>query len=110
MLAPEEVSAVLRLRELGWGTRRIARELGVSRNTVKSYIEAGGWTPYRPPARRKKLDGHAEWLKEHFECHGGNADVIRQELASEKGIVVSLRTIERGCRPECGWQAGGDAV
>ncbi len=43
MLAPEEVSATLRLRELGWGTRRIARELGLSRNTVKRYIEAGGW-------------------------------------------------------------------
>jgi predicted transcriptional regulator len=50
MLASEEVSAMLRLRELGWGTRRIARELGVSRNTVKGYIEAGGWTPYRQPA------------------------------------------------------------
>jgi hypothetical protein len=28
MLEPEEVSAMLRLNELGWGTKRIARELG----------------------------------------------------------------------------------
>ena len=69
MLAPEEVSAMLRLRELGWGTRRIARELGVSRNTVKGYIEGGGWTRYRQPTRRKKLDGHAQWLRERFERH-----------------------------------------
>ena len=34
LLEPEEVSAMLRLKELGWGTRRIARELGISRNTV----------------------------------------------------------------------------
>jgi DNA-binding NarL/FixJ family response regulator len=53
MLAPEEVSAMLRLRELGWGTRRIARELGVSRNTVKGYIEAGGWTPAGKPTGRR---------------------------------------------------------
>ncbi len=31
MLEPEEVSAMLRLKELGWGAKRIAQELGVSR-------------------------------------------------------------------------------
>ncbi len=44
MLGPEEVTAMLRLNELGWGAKKIARELGVSRNTVKDYIAAGGWT------------------------------------------------------------------
>jgi len=29
--------------------------------------------------------------------HRGNADVIRQELAVEMGIVVSLRTVKRVC-------------
>src|SRR5208337_2339473 len=91
MLEPDEVSAMLRLKELGWGARRIARELGVSRNTVKGYLEAGGRRPYRQPARGKKLSGQESWLKERFARHRGNADVIRQELAAEKGIVVSLR-------------------
>src|SRR5947199_7579949 len=80
MLEPETVSALLRLKELGCGTRRIARELGVSRNTVKRYIEAGGWSVYRTPARRKVLDGQESWLRERFERHRGNADVVRQEL------------------------------
>ena len=44
MLEPEEVSAILRLNELGWGAKRIAQELGISRNTAKEYIAAGGWT------------------------------------------------------------------
>ena len=35
MLEPDEVSAILRLNELGWSSKRIARELGISRNTVK---------------------------------------------------------------------------
>ena len=99
MLEPEAVSAMLRMRELGWGTRRIARQLGVSRNTVKRYIEAGGWCGYRQPRRRKVLDDHGGWLKERFERHRGNADVVRQELAAEKRIVVSLRTIERAVAP-----------
>jgi transposase len=99
MLEPEAVSAMLRLRELGWGTRRIARELAVSRNTVKRYVEAGGWCGYKRPRRAKCLDDHAGWLKERFERHRGNADVVRQELAAEKGVVVSLRTIERAVEP-----------
>src|SRR6266571_4343204 len=86
MLEPAAVSAMLRLREVGWGSRRIARELGVSRNTVKRYIEAGGWRAYKRPRRGKLLDDHASWLRERFERHRGNADVIRQELAAEKGV------------------------
>jgi transposase len=99
MLEPEEVSAMLRLNELGWGAKRIARELGVSRNTVKDYIVAGGWTPYQQPERKKALDGLEEWLRERLRRHRGNADVIRQELAAEKGIIVSLRTVERAVKP-----------
>lgn len=95
MLEPEEVSAILQLNELGWGAKRIARELGISRNTAKDYIAAGGWTPYRQPQRKKALDGHEEWLRERMRRHRGNADVIRQELATEQGIIVSLRTVER---------------
>src|SRR6478609_19370 len=51
MRAPDEVAAMLRLRALGWGTRRIATELGCDRETVRRYLAAGGWAPYRPPAR-----------------------------------------------------------
>jgi len=99
MLEPQTVAAMLRLKELGFGTRRIARALGVSRNTARSYIEAGGWRVYKQPARRKVLDGQESWLRERFERHRGNADVVRQELVSEKSIVVSLRTIERAVAP-----------
>src|SRR5262245_22124695 len=95
MLEPEEVSAILRLNELGWGAKRIAREIGISRNTAKDYIAAGGWTPYRQPRRKKALDGQEAWLRERLRRHRGNADVIRQELAAEKSITVSLRTVER---------------
>jgi transposase len=99
MLEPEEVSAILRLNELGWGVKRISRELGISRNTAKDYIAVGGWAPYRQPQRKKALDGQEAWLRERLRRHRGNADVIRQELAAEKGIMVSLRTVERAVQP-----------
>ena len=86
---------MLRLRALGWGTRRIAGELGCDRETVQRYLAAGGWTPYRSPERPGALAGHGAWLAERFRRHRGNADVVRQELAAELGIGVSLRTVER---------------
>lgn len=99
MVEPEVVSAMLRLKQLGWGTRRIAVELGVSRTTVKDWLAAGGWQVFAQPRRRKKLDGHADWLRERFRQHRGNADVVRQDLACEQGIAVSLRTVERAVEP-----------
>lgn len=47
------------------------------------------------PTRAKSLDGLETWVEERFRCHAGNADVVRQELAPDKGIKVSLRTVER---------------
>jgi transposase len=95
MRMPDEVAAMLRLRDLGWGTRRIAAELGCDRETVQRYHATGGWAPYRTPERPGALAGHGAWLAERFRRHRGNADVVRQELAAELGIVVSLRTVER---------------
>jgi transposase len=92
---PDEVAAMLRLRALGWGTRRIAAEFGCSRNTVKRYVELGGWAPLRVAHRPHALDGLEDWLAERFRRHRGNADVVRQELLAEHGTAVSLRTVER---------------
>ncbi len=45
------------------------------------------------------MAGLETWLEERLIRHSGNADVVRQELALEHGIVVSLRTVERACAP-----------
>ena len=95
MLAPDEVAAMVRLHGLGWGTKRIAGELGCSRNTVKRYLSAGGWVAIRQPRRSRRLDGLEDWLAERFRRHRGNCDVVRQDLQQEHGIAVSLRTVER---------------
>ncbi|MEY2631654.1 MAG: hypothetical protein RIR00_308 [Pseudomonadota bacterium] len=55
MQEPEAVGQMLALAGLGWGAKRIARELGVARNTVKRYLAAGRYVPYRSPARQGKL-------------------------------------------------------
>jgi len=96
---PQDVEAMRRLSAAGWGRRRIARELGCSPETVRKYLRQGGWQPYGKPCRHTVLDGQREWLRQRFMAHRGNADVVRQELASDKGIEVSLRTVERAVEP-----------
>ena len=95
MQTPEEVAAMLRLKALGWGVRRIAGELGCSHMTVRRYLAQGGWVAYRGRGRPRTLTGLEEWVAERFHRHAGNADVVRQELEREKGIRLSLRTVER---------------
>lgn len=99
MRTPDDVAAMLRLRELGWGSKRIAAELGCSRNTVKRYLECGQWRAYRRERGRRVLDGLEDWLAEEFRRHRGNADVVRQDLEREHGLKVSLRTVERAVAP-----------
>ena len=94
MLQAEEVAAMLRLHGLGWGAKRLAKEFGCARNTVRRYLRQGGPVAFRKPVRRTAFDGLDEWLRERFFRHGGNADVVRQELASELGIVIGLRSVE----------------
>jgi len=98
MLEPEAVTTIVRMGKLGWGAKRIARELGMARNTVRRYLDAGGWMPYRQPPRASALQGHEAWLRERFVQHRGNCDVVRQQLQRELGIQTSLRTVERACR------------
>jgi transposase len=86
---------MLRLKGLGWGIKRIARELGCSHMTVRHYVAQGGWLPYRGGGRRRVLAGLEDWVAERFRRHAGNADVVRQELLAEKGLKLSLRTVER---------------
>ena len=99
MLEPEVVDRIRELSGQGLGSKRIARELGVSRNSVRRYL-AGATVGFqeRPAARR--LDG--DTLREVHDLFGtvaeGNAVVIQQELAS-RGIHVELRTLQRAVVP-----------
>ncbi len=98
MLEPEAVTTIVRLGQSGWGAKRIARTLGIARNTVRRYLNAGGPVPYRQRQRASALGGHEAWLRERFLQHRGNCDVVRQQLSKELGIEASLRTVERACR------------
>ena len=102
MQTPEEVLVMRQLLERGWSRRRIAAELGMSRNTLDRYMRLDEWQPYSTLNRPGRLDEHRQWLQQQFEQHHGNAEVVRQELLKQKGIGVSLRTVERAVQT---WRA-----
>jgi transposase len=102
MLSEDEVKRMKTLWEMRWRVKRIARETGHGKNTVKRYVRAWDAGKKGPsdssggPGRKSALAGVSpDWLKGRLERHDGNADVVRQELARELGVVCSLRTVER---------------
>ncbi len=99
MKTPNDVSAMLRLKAAGWGSKRIAAKLHCSPGTTRRWLARGEWRPYPSRSRPGKLDGLSDWLRERFHLHAGNTDKVRQELAREKNIIVSLRTVERAVAP-----------
>jgi transposase len=95
MLPPTIVDRIRELDGQGLGSKRIARMLHISRNTVRRYL-AGATVGFqeRPKARRLQEPLHQEVQRLYRTVAEGNAAVIRQELEA-KGIDVPLRTIQR---------------
>ena len=56
MLRGDLVREIVARKERGEGIKRIARELGVDRKTVRRWLRLGGWQPRRPRPRRRPID------------------------------------------------------
>lgn len=92
----ELVTAIRTLAGRGVGKKAIAREVGVAVNTVRRYlrqpITAG--VQVRPSARRLTDERRQEARTLYEGPAGGNAVVV-QRLLGERGLTISVRTIER---------------
>ena len=99
MMKSEEVEAMQHLHALGWGLRRIAKEFGCSKNTVRRYVAADGWMSYRRRADGGKLEDQEAWLKERFFRTAAMPRWCVQDLLREQAIDVSLRTVGRAVAP-----------
>ncbi|HEY3488742.1 MAG TPA: IS21 family transposase [Candidatus Deferrimicrobiaceae bacterium] len=96
MVEPEVVRQMRQLLELGWGAKRVARELGIARNTVRRYQRAGeaAETQVRPKAWRLDTAARADAVVLFEGAAEGNAVVVQQLLA-EKDVEASVRTVQR---------------
>jgi transposase len=95
MIEPEVVAQIRTLSQLGWGTRRMAKELGVCRKAVKRYLRgAAAGEQVRPKSRRLDAAGAALAQQLFLDVAEGNAVVVKALLA-ERGHEVSERTVQR---------------
>lgn len=105
MKTNEEVSCMRILRQQGVALRQMARELRISRNTVRRYVRCPDG-PVRQ-ARLSALDGFKPWIEEHAERYEYNATRLFQELQPlgyARGYEAVKRFV-RALRPKRGRQA-----
>lgn len=100
VLKPTVVQQIRALADRGWGSKRISRELGVARNTVRRYLRAGDEALVQErPLRRRMAIADTELARRLFSSIAeGNAVVVRREL-NRAGISVGVRTVQRVVRP-----------
>ena len=103
---------MLRLHALGWGLKRIAREFGCSRNTVRRYVAADGWMAYRRRAGADLLFG---FISQRYERRSLVVTTICRSRAGPKSSLTRPQpprsstascATQRYCRPPAtatGW-------
>ncbi len=92
----ERFDRVHELRRQGAPIRTIARELGMSRNSVRRYLrceQCPDWSPGRR-RRRSRLDAHRDWIDARIAEGRINATELRHELVS-RGIRCSYAAVRR---------------
>lgn len=96
MVEPEVVRQMRALASKRWGTKRIAREVGVARNTVRRYLRGGVAADVQVRAARRRLD--EEGRSKAIDLFDGDAEgnaVVVHELLAAQGLEASVRTVQR---------------
>jgi transposase len=103
MLTKEAILEIRILSRQGLGIRAIARELDISRNTVRSYLRGEAITTpkRRGPGRPSMLEPYREWLRRRVEAAAPvrvPATVLHREIRA-MGYPGTERTVRRFVAP-----------
>ncbi len=99
MVEPEAVARIRGLRSMGWGAKRIARELKMRRNTVRRYLKGGESAEVQVRLRARRLDEiGCRRAEELFAGEAAGNAVVVHELLMARGVAASVRTVQRAVR------------
>jgi transposase len=90
----------LALHAQGWSVRRIARALGVNRQTVQGWLRSRQLPMWRKQLRGSSVDRHAGHLRGRWNEGCRNAAELRREIR-QQGFRGQLRTVQRWVRQHC---------
>ena len=117
MISMDRVDSIRKKYRRGEPVAAIARELGVSRDTVYKYARMEDLSPEPPKARKRrpsKMDRWAplvdQWLTDDFRENRKQrhtAHRVWRRLVDECGADVSEQTVRRYVREEGGFRLGG---
>ena len=96
MIDAEERKAIFLLHQKGIGMRKIALQLGISRNTVREILEHKGTMP--DSVRSDKIRIETEILERLYAECNGYAQRVHEKLVEEEGIQVKYSTLTRMLR------------
>jgi len=98
MLGADLVREVVARKERGEGVKRIARELGVDRKTVKRWLRVGSWQPRRSRHRPRPIERFTEFIEQRGPEVGWNGVVLQRELVG-LGFTGSYQQVQRFLKP-----------
>ena len=87
----------LALHGQGWSVRRIARALGVNRQTVQGWLRSRQLPMWRQQPRGSSVDRHADHLRRRWDEGCRNAAELWREIR-QQGFRGQLRTVQRWVR------------
>jgi transposase len=99
VLGLDIVQDIENLRRLRWGSKRIARELGVARNTVLRYLRNAHARVQKRPGAARLTATQREQAVDLFETTAQGNAVVVHELLVDNGVQASLRTVQRAVAP-----------
>jgi transposase len=96
MIEADLRKSIAAFHERGMGIRQIARQLGISRNTVRNIIEQKGVIP--TAGRRDTVALPPETLVKLFADCGGYRERVWEKLKEEHGAEIGYSTLTRKIR------------
>lgn len=98
VLREDVVQAILARLARGEGVKRIARELGVDRKTVKRWKRVGQWQPRQTRSRPRQLEPYVDFLERRGPEVGWNGAVLYREVRT-LGFTGGSLQVQRSLQP-----------